>query len=115
MFQHLTGQTTLRSSAAVASQTDVAYVPFDTRQGTHYVVIIVAGRTQGTLTPSLMGSFDGGSTYETIKTGAAISADGVAYLEVPGPLPPNLRVRLVPAASFDGLAGVKARAGGLVS
>lgn len=116
MFEQLAAQQTLRAAATVGAQTDVDLDTFDTRNGSIAIVAAIAARTVGTMTISLLGSWDGGTTYPTtLETSGAISdASKVVYLFPASPLPPNLRIRLTPASSFDGTVSVALRAAGAV-
>lgn len=117
MFEQLSGTTVIRAAAATGvSATDTEFSIFDRRSGTTYIVVQTAGRTAGTVTISLVGSFDGGANYTaTFDTTGSISADGVYYLNPSAPIPADLAVHIVPAGGYDGTVGAILRSAGIVA
>lgn len=115
MFEQLAGSENLRAAATLPSHENVDFNVFDRRTGTVGVEIVISGRTTGTVTADLLGSFNGGSTYPaTHATTGAVSTNGWKYLIPSTPLPADLRVSLTPAGGFDGTVQVRYRSAGLV-
>lgn len=116
MFEQLAGSVSLRASAAVAAAENVPATIADRRAGSIMPVVVLSGRTAGTMTVTVTGSFDGGLTYPaTLYNSGALSTNGHVYCNISAPLPPNIRVVLTPAASWDGLASVVLRTAGIAS
>jgi hypothetical protein len=117
MFEQLAARGVLRDAAVVGTTTNVDFSVADRRSGSLFVVGIVAGRSTGTITLSVKGSYDGGSTYPaTLFTGSANSdASGAIYCNIAGPIPPDIRVTATVAASWDGTLALYQRSAGLLA
>lgn len=114
MFQQLSGSQALRVRAPVTAITILTFRPFDTRNGTTYFVLQVAGRNAGSIIPVIQGSWDGGDDWFTLHDLFTISTNRFYTLAVRGPMPPRLRLVMTPLGGFDGTFGVALRSAGLV-
>lgn len=107
-FQGCSYTDTVRSAAAVATQTDLTFGAIaNASGGCIFWLIRVASRTVGTLTATALGSFDG-STYFSLGTDQEVSTtvNGNVGFPLTGPTPRYIGLRLTPSGGFDGTAQV---------
>lgn len=113
MFEQLAAEQVFRESSPLTSTYRHKFDVFDRRGGSIAVVVVVSGRTAGSISAELRGSWDSGDTYVTALATGTASADGVVYLLPVGIIPPDLRVIVDPDPSFDGSVKVALRSAGL--
>ena len=95
---------TIRSAALVATATNgSAYVvPQNAHRG--FLIVVIAGRTVGTLVVKLQFSIDGGTTWVNGDTTSTLSASGTTIVAIAASLGTRVRAVLTPGSSFDGTA-----------
>jgi hypothetical protein len=96
------------TSQTIATDTDTSGVQFAPSAKTKELNMYtkVSSRTDGTFTPKIEGSQDGGTTWVTLKSGTAISSNTQNFTswvsQKDGALPPLLRITVTSASTTSG-------------
>lgn len=108
MFSDCIVSSAHRAAAAVAVQAQTTGVSLaGTRAHNLVAVITVAARTAGNVTVKAQDCTTQSGTYVDLGLStAAISANGVSYLEFVNGVSPFLRFDLTPAGGFDGTVAI---------
>ena len=113
-FVHLSASHVVRAAALLPIAANTDYTIGDTTALGMEFEVVTAARTAGSITATLQGSFDGGTTYQALGSSSIYSVSGIAtnkttVISPRNVIPDMVRVVLTPAGGFDGTVAINFR------